>query len=63
MLDTLIKNGTVVDGSGGPRIRADIGVRGGRIVAIGEISEAATERLPGRPVLVELCPSYPEYVI
>ena len=37
--DLVIKNGTVIDGSGLPRYRADVGVRHGRIVAIGRIRE------------------------
>ena len=39
--DLVIKNGTVIDGSGLPRYRADVGVREGRIAAIGRIREQA----------------------
>ncbi len=41
--DLVIKNGMVIDGSGLPRYRADIGVRHGRIAAIGRIREQARE--------------------
>ena len=41
--DLVIKNGTVIDGSGLPRYRADVGVRHGRIVTIGRIRERARE--------------------
>jgi N-acyl-D-aspartate/D-glutamate deacylase len=41
--DLVIKNGVVVDGSGLPRYRADVGVRHGRIVTIGRIRERARE--------------------
>lgn len=38
--DLLIRNGDVIDGTGSPRIKADVGVRGDRIAAIGDLSRA-----------------------
>jgi hypothetical protein len=43
--DLVIKNGVVIDGSGLPRYRADVGVRDGRIASIGRIRESAREVL------------------
>ena len=39
--DLVIKNGTVVDGTGSPARRADVAVAGGRIAEIGKITEGA----------------------
>ncbi len=33
MLELIIKNGTVIDGSGAPPVRSSVGVRGDRIVS------------------------------
>ena len=35
--DIIIKNGTVYDGSGGAPFRADVGIRGDRIAAVGDL--------------------------
>ena len=40
--DLLIKNGTVVDGSGAPGVRADLGIRDGKVAFIGRANEKAT---------------------
>jgi N-acyl-D-amino-acid deacylase len=44
--DLVISNGTVVDGSGQPRFRADVGILGSKIAAV-----ATGERLTGRQTL------------
>ncbi len=41
--DLVIRDGTVIDGSGMPRYRADVGVVRGRIANIGRIRDAAKE--------------------
>ena len=41
--DLVIRNGMVVDGSGLPRYRADVGVKDGKIARIGKISAPAEE--------------------
>lgn len=51
-LDLLIKNGTVVDGSGLPRYRADVGVRDGKIIEIGRIRETAQRTIDAEGLIV-----------
>ncbi len=51
-MDLLIKNGTVVDGSGGARYRADVGVTDGRIVEIGRINGTATRTIDAEGMIV-----------
>ena len=41
--DLIIQNGTIVDGSGLPRYRADLGIIHGKIAAIGKIRASAKE--------------------
>jgi N-acyl-D-amino-acid deacylase len=43
--DILIKNGTVIDGTGSPAVRADVIVRGDRIEAVGRFPDAAAARV------------------
>jgi N-acyl-D-aspartate/D-glutamate deacylase len=52
MLDYLITDGTVVDGTGRPGRRADVGIRDGRIVAVGDIGEAAEHRMDADGLIV-----------
>ena len=45
MYDLVIRNGTVVDGTGLPKYRADVGLIGDRIAAIGRIGERGKEEI------------------
>ena len=43
MYDLIIKNGTVIDGSGKPGFAADVAITGGKIVAVGQNLDGAKE--------------------
>lgn len=43
--DIMIRNGTVIDGSGNPRYDADVAIRNGFIIAIGDLRNAAAEKV------------------
>ena len=51
-LDLLIRNGTVVDGSGSARYRADVGIADGRIAEIGRIRSAAERTIDADGLIV-----------
>ena len=42
--DVVIRNGHVIDGTGSPWYAADIGIRGGKIAAIGHLEGAAAKQ-------------------
>ena len=50
--DLVIAGGKVVDGTGAPAVTADIAIKDGRIVRIGEVSDAAAPRIDARGLVV-----------
>lgn len=52
MLDVVIRGGQVVDGTGAPSRVADIGIRDGRIVAIGAVTEDAVRVVDATDLVV-----------
>ncbi|HEY4170011.1 MAG TPA: amidohydrolase family protein, partial [Reyranella sp.] len=51
-LDTVIRGGTVVDGSGTPRFSADIGIKDGRIAEIGKVTTPARRTIDADGLIV-----------
>jgi N-acyl-D-aspartate/D-glutamate deacylase len=51
-LDTVIRGGTVVDGSGKPRFTADIGIKDGRIAEIGKVTTPAKRTIDAGGLVV-----------
>ena len=50
--DLVIRNGTVVDGTGAARIRADVAVKDGKIVELGKVSGSATRTIDASDLIV-----------
>ncbi|MGH9091444.1 MAG: N-acyl-D-amino-acid deacylase family protein [Acidimicrobiales bacterium] len=52
MLEYVIRGGLVVDGTGAPPRRGDVGVRDGRVVAVGEVEEDGARELDADGLMV-----------
>ncbi|HZS69109.1 MAG TPA: amidohydrolase family protein [Burkholderiales bacterium] len=52
MLDLLIRNGALVDGTGAPSRRADLGIAGGRIATVGEVTDSAKRTIDASDLVV-----------
>src|SRR6266849_9288056 len=50
--DILIRNGTVIDGTGVPTRRADVGIAGGKIVEVGALSSGARRTIDADGLVV-----------
>lgn len=52
MTDLIIRNGTVVDGSGAPGVRADVAVSDGVVTEVGEVTDSATREIDAAGAIV-----------
>lgn len=52
MLDCIIRGGTVVDGTGAPRFSGDVGIRAGRIEAVGKMQDSAQRIIDAEGMVV-----------
>ena len=50
--DVLIRNGTLVDGTGAPRFQADIAIANGRIAEIGKVKDGAKQVIDASDLIV-----------
>jgi N-acyl-D-amino-acid deacylase len=56
VLDLLISGGRVIDGAGNPWYEADVAVQGGRIVAVGRVTDSAARTIDASGLFV--CPGF-----
>jgi N-acyl-D-aspartate/D-glutamate deacylase len=52
MLDIVIRGGTLVDGTGAPARPGDVGIRDGRMVAVGDVDEPARREIDATGLIV-----------
>lgn len=52
MFDLIIRNGTLVDGTGRPSFQGDLAIKDGRIAAVGEVSGSAVKEIDASNLLV-----------
>ena len=50
--DILIRDATLVDGTGAPARRADVGIAGGKVVEVGRVTAAARRRIDAKDLVV-----------
>jgi N-acyl-D-aspartate/D-glutamate deacylase len=50
--DLVIKNGTIIDGTGAPRYRADVAIAGGSIAEIGQVKDGAQQTIDASDLIV-----------
>jgi len=51
-MDLIIKNGEIVDGTGAPKFRGDVGVKDGKIAAVGKVEGAARRTIDAQGAIV-----------
>ncbi|MHB1583290.1 MAG: N-acyl-D-amino-acid deacylase family protein [Acidimicrobiales bacterium] len=52
MIDLAVRGGMVVDGSGAPAVRADVGVVDGKVVSVGQVEEPAAHEIDAGGLMV-----------
>jgi N-acyl-D-aspartate/D-glutamate deacylase len=52
LLDTVIRGGTIVDGTGRPGFSGDVGIRAGRVTAVGRVAERGAREIDASGLLV-----------
>ena len=50
--DIVIRNGTIVDGTGNPSFRGDVALKGGRIAAVGRVTGSAKRTIDAKGLIV-----------